>query len=102
MLQSPRFISIQFSTNGIALAQIRLGQVNTLHPFLQEVFAGAVFLYISHNVVEVAKFCDRILVFRGAHKTPQMLLVRGQDHRLGGKLDERALERTMLEIMNAS
>ena len=69
---------------------------------IKEVFAGAVFLYISHNVVEVAKFCDRILVFRGAHKTPQMLLVRGQDHRLGGKLDERALERTMLEIMNAS
>ncbi len=69
---------------------------------IKDMFPETFFLYISHNVVEVSKFCDRILVFRGAHKNPQTVLVRGQDLRMGKKMDKDALENTMLEIMNAS
>ena len=69
---------------------------------VKAMFPEVIFLYISHNVVEVAKFCDQILVFRGAHKVPQTLMITGQDHRLDQTLDPQGLQDTMLEIMNAS
>ncbi len=69
---------------------------------VKAMFPDVLFLYISHNVVEVAKFCDQILVFRGARKTPQTMMVTGQNHCLEGQLDPQGLQRTMLEIMNAS
>lgn len=69
---------------------------------IKSIFPHAAFLYISHNVVEVARFCDRIVVFRGAHRTPQVRLVMGQDHHADRPLDQRAMDRAMLEIMNAA
>jgi ABC-type multidrug transport system fused ATPase/permease subunit len=69
---------------------------------VKAMFPEVIFLYISHNVVEVAKFCDQILVFRGAHKHPQTRTIAGQDHRLDRELDPQGLQNTMLEIMNAS
>ncbi len=69
---------------------------------MKSLFPERCILYISHNVVEVAKFCDRILVFRGAHKVPQTKEIIGCDHRLEQSLDAAVVERTMLEIMNAS
>jgi ABC-type multidrug transport system ATPase subunit len=68
---------------------------------IKSIFPHACFLYISHNVVEVSRFCDRIVVFRGAHQTPQTLDINGQDHHEDQPLDNTALERSMLEIMNA-
>lgn len=68
---------------------------------LKALFPEAAFLYISHNVVEVARFCDQIVVFLGAHHAPQIQMVRGQDHRYGQPLDQGEMERNMLEIMNA-
>jgi len=65
-------------------------------------FPEKFFLYISHNVIEVSKFCKEILVFRSAHKQPQTILVEGQDHQLGKTLEKESLDRTMLEIMNVS
>ncbi|GBC61273.1 nitrate ABC transporter ATP-binding protein [Desulfonema ishimotonii] len=69
---------------------------------IKEIFPRTFFMYISHNVVEVSKFCKEILVFRGAHKRPQTVMVRGQDLKTGQTLDKKAFELTMLEIMNAS
>jgi ABC-type nitrate/sulfonate/bicarbonate transport system ATPase subunit len=69
---------------------------------IKSIFPEAGFLYISHNVVEVARFCDQIVVFRGAHRSPQTRCLNGQDHRDGRPLDKTALERSMLEIMNAA
>ena len=68
---------------------------------IKSIFPYACFLYISHNVVEVSRFCDQIVVFRGAHQSPQTRRVNGQDHREDKILDNMALERSMLEIMNA-
>jgi len=69
---------------------------------IKSIFPKAGFLYISHNVVEVARFCDQIVVFRGAHQSPQIRCINGQDHRKDQPLDKNALERSMLEIMNAA
>jgi ABC-type multidrug transport system ATPase subunit len=69
---------------------------------IKSIFPEAGFLYISHNVVEVARFCDQIVVFRGAHQSPQTCRISGQDHRKDRPLDKNALERSMLEIMNAA
>jgi ABC-type multidrug transport system ATPase subunit len=69
---------------------------------IKSTFRDADFLYISHNVMEVSRFCNQIIVFRGAHKSPQTRRISGQDHRADQPLDKRALERSMLEIINAA
>ena len=68
---------------------------------MKTTFSDRCFLYISHNVAEVAKFCKQILVLRGRHKIPQTVSILGQDHSAGKKLDKNRLEQTMLEIVNA-
>jgi ABC-type molybdate transport system ATPase subunit len=69
---------------------------------IKEIFPDAAFLYISHNVVEVARLCDQIVVFRGAHRNPQIATAKGQNHHADQPLDRNAMERAMLEIMNAA
>jgi ABC-type Mn2+/Zn2+ transport system ATPase subunit len=69
---------------------------------IKDLFPDAYFLYISHNVVEVSKFCKDIIVFRHAYKKPQAVMVKGQDLRSGRNVEKNRLELTMLEIMNAS
>jgi len=69
---------------------------------IKTMFPDRSFLYISHNVVEVAKFCKHILVLRSHHKAPQAVTLAGRNYREGQALDNKALEQTMLEIVNAS
>jgi len=69
---------------------------------MKAIFPAAYFLYISHNVVEVSKFCKEIIVFRNAYKDPQTVTINGQDFGNGQQLQKNRLELTMLEIMNAS
>ncbi len=59
------------------------------------------FLYISHNVVEVSKFCKQILVLRSYYKDPQAISLQGQDFNGRHSLKEKDLEQCMLEIVNA-
>ena len=68
---------------------------------IKNVFPETYFIYISHNVVEVSKFCRDILVFRGLDKRPSSVVITGQDLTAETALDTAAFERTMLEIMNA-
>jgi ABC-type multidrug transport system ATPase subunit len=68
---------------------------------MKSTFPDRCFLYISHNVAEVAKFCKQILVLRGYHREPQTLCLSGQDHSNRKDLVKIDLERTMLEIVNA-
>ena len=65
-------------------------------------FPQRCFLYISHSVVEVARFCRQILVLRGQHKTPQTVSLHGQDYLEGNAMINKDLEQTMLEIVNAA
>jgi len=69
---------------------------------IKDMFPDTYFLYISHNVIEVSKFCKEILVFRGSQKSPQVVTVNGRDHKVGETVDKDHLEQTMLEIMHAS
>jgi ABC-type multidrug transport system ATPase subunit len=69
---------------------------------IKDMFPQTFFLYISHNVIEVSKFCKQILVLRSAGKMPQVSTVEGQNFSSGRQLDKQRLEQTMLEVMNAS
>jgi ABC-type nitrate/sulfonate/bicarbonate transport system ATPase subunit len=69
---------------------------------IKEMFPGKCFLYISHNVLEVSKFCKQILVLRSPHKRPQVVSLPGQDLARRQSLKKKDLELTMLEIMHAS
>lgn len=69
---------------------------------IKEIFSGRSFLYISHNVAEVARFCKEILVIRGRGKRPQTLCLQGQDNTRKDDPDRVGLEKTMLEIVHAA
>jgi ABC-type nitrate/sulfonate/bicarbonate transport system ATPase subunit len=69
---------------------------------VKAMFPERSFLYISHNVAEVAKFCSQVLVLRSQSKAPQVVSVQGQDHREGAAPDPSQLERAMLEIVHAA
>ncbi|MEK6195625.1 MAG: ATP-binding cassette domain-containing protein [Deltaproteobacteria bacterium] len=69
---------------------------------IKAMFPDRYFLYISHNVVEVSKYCREILVLRGVLKQPQTVSLMGIDIQSHQPLDKDRLELTMLEIMNAS
>ncbi len=68
---------------------------------IKELFPDRYFLYISHNLMEVSKFCDIIVLFRGIGKTPQAITFSGLDTRKGDKKGRDELDRVLLEIMNA-
>jgi ABC-type nitrate/sulfonate/bicarbonate transport system ATPase subunit len=69
---------------------------------IKAMFPERCFLYISHNVVEVSKFCKQILVLRSHHKNPQAVSLQGLDFRDGRALKKMELEQSMLEIVNAA
>ena len=69
---------------------------------IKALFPERCFIYISHNVVEVSKFCKQILVLRSHHKKPQAVSLQGLDFRDGRALKKMELEKSMLEIVNAS
>ncbi len=68
---------------------------------IKELFADKMFLYISHNLMEVSKFCRQILVFGKPSENKGSLMVQGQDYKQGYRLNKQSLDITMLEIMNA-
>jgi ABC-type multidrug transport system ATPase subunit len=69
---------------------------------IKAMFPYRYFIYISHNVMEVAKFCDSILVFRGSGKSPQTVMINGCNILKKEDLSRAALDATLLEIMNAA
>lgn len=68
---------------------------------IKELFAGKMFLYISHNLMEVSKFCNQILVFGNPAENKSCFMVKGLDYKTGYELDRKKLDLNMLEIMNA-
>ena len=66
---------------------------------IKDFFPAKFFLSISHNLMAVARFCREILVLRGG--PGGALIVRGQDQVQGSVPGTRAMNSTMLEIMNA-
>jgi len=69
---------------------------------IKALFPERCFLYISHNVAEVARFCRQILILRGGSKAPQVVSVQGTDLAQGAAPPPERLERVMLEIVHAA
>ncbi len=69
---------------------------------IKEMFPTSYFLYISHNMVEVARFCRCIVVFRGPGRMPAVCTLQGQDARSGVRPHPSKLEKTLIDIVNAS
>ncbi|HCY83846.1 MAG TPA: nitrate ABC transporter ATP-binding protein [Desulfobacteraceae bacterium] len=81
-----------------SLANVDEALRETIILAMKDLFPDRLFLYISHNLMEVARFCRDILILsRGKSGT----VVRGLDYTLGYVPDPAGLDRTMLEIMNA-
>ncbi len=64
---------------------------------IKDIFPDKMFLYISHHLMEVSKFCSQILVFGKS----SFSMISGQDHKKSYSLNKEGLDATMLEIMNA-
>ena len=64
-------------------------------------FADKTFLYISHNVAEVATFCKTISVLRRPEKSPRIKTVYGFDYTGETEPTQKDTDAIMLEIMNA-
>ena len=69
---------------------------------VKELYPQRHFLYISHNVVEVSKLCDKIVVIRGGDRQPACSVIQGRNCMADEQLEKLELERTMLEMVNAS
>ena len=69
---------------------------------IKKIFPDRLFLYISHNLMEVATFCKEVVVFPGPGRPSGVVTLRGQNLAAGESLDAEALNRTMLEIVNAA
>ena len=68
---------------------------------IKDLFPEKYFLYISHNLIEVLKFCDRIFVFRDTDDASHPLIFQGLNTHADEKVDRMKLESALLEIMNA-
>jgi len=74
---------------------------------IKEIFDDKMFLYISHNIMEVSKFCQKILVFgKSAEDKTRFpcdlqVMIDGLNYKKDYPLDKKNLDNTMLEIMNA-
>lgn len=68
---------------------------------IKDLFPDKMFLYISHNLMEVSSFCREILVFGKPSRKKTCSIIQGRDYTKGYAPDKKNLDRTMLEIMNA-
>ncbi|WP_370459560.1 ATP-binding cassette domain-containing protein [Desulfopila sp. IMCC35006] len=68
---------------------------------IKRIFPQKMFLYISHNLMEVSTFCDEILVFGGGSTGKSYGTIQGQNCCSSEAVDRKKVDETMLEIMNA-
>ena len=84
-----------------SLANVDEALRETIILAIKEIFPAKLFLYISHNLMEVARFCKDILVLSHPGKNKGAVVVQGQNYKTGYTSDPQAIDRSMLEIMNA-
>ena len=84
-----------------SLANVDEALRETIILAIKAFFPGKMFLYISHNLMEVAKFCRDILVLSEPVKQKGSFMVKGRDYVLGYTLEKKVFEASMLEIMDA-
>ncbi|CAG35332.1 related to ABC transporter, ATP-binding protein [Desulfotalea psychrophila LSv54] len=77
----------------------KLRQTIIVH--IKEIFPEKMFLYISHNLMEVSSFCDEIMVFGANNEKKHYRVIEGQNCQLNREVDKRKRDVTMLEVMNS-
>jgi ABC-type multidrug transport system ATPase subunit len=85
-----------------SLANVDEHTRGTILTSIKEIFPQVCFLYISHNVIEVARFCNHIWVLRDPEKLPQAVRIQGMDIGATDTGGAQVLEKTVLEMMNAA
>jgi len=70
--------------------------------FIKKQFPEKLFVYISHHVREICKFCDQIVVIRSIGRYPRIIQLRGQNICMNKDLDPDTLKENMLEIVHAA
>ncbi|MCG8564283.1 MAG: ATP-binding cassette domain-containing protein [Desulfobacterales bacterium] len=72
---------------------------------IKEFFPDKMFLYISHNLMEVSRFCREILVLSDPSRNKGYQIIQGRNHTTQTQNkapgEQAELDRVMLEIMNA-
>jgi len=68
---------------------------------IKKLFSDKMFLYISHNLMEVSTFCDQIMVFGSSQQTKSYQMIEGQNCLEKTLIDHERRDQTMLRIMNA-
>lgn len=84
-----------------SLANVDEALRETIILTVKDLFPDKLFLYISHNLMEVARFCRDILILGESNENHGGAVVGGQDYCRGYALNQQALDNTMLEVMNA-
>lgn len=84
-----------------SLANVDEALRETIILAIKEMFPTKLFLYISHNLMEVARFCKDILVLTRPGRNKGAVVVQGQNYETGYTATPQATDRSMLEIMNA-
>jgi len=69
--------------------------------YIKTQFPEKIFIYISHHVREICKFCDQIVVLRSVGHSPQALQLTGQNL-YNNTIDSEKLKENMLEIVHAT
>lgn len=70
---------------------------------IKAIFPDRCFLYISHNILEVSRYCREILVIHSPQKQPQAVCLRGLDAISTDIVSPSAgLEHVLLEIVHAA
>lgn len=70
---------------------------------IKSIFPRKCFIYISHNMLEVSRYCDEIVILRSLPKTPQVLSLRGLNETgAGTAMTSKPLEAILLEIAHAT
>lgn len=84
-----------------SLANVDEALRETILLAVKEMFPTKLFLYISHNLMEVARFCKDILVLSRPGTGKGAVVVQGRNYETGYTANTQAIDRSMLEIMNA-
>jgi len=70
---------------------------------IKSIFPDRCFLYISHNMIEVSRYCREIVVIRSPKKQPQAVCLTGLDASSTDIVGPSAgLERVLLEIVHVT
>jgi ABC-type multidrug transport system ATPase subunit len=69
---------------------------------IKEQFPEKLFIYISHHVREICKFCDQIVIVRSIDRSSQTIQLKGQNQAGNQKIDQEKLKENVLEIVHAT